>query len=174
MEKPGMPLERDRVEFEGTIREVLVESVPLSSDKAICWVLASDDKGDLLTWEVGTKSGEWLTTSYMDHSQRNHFHSSSTISKEGPLYLRQGKWKGKRQTRITKGIEEIYFLLSASSKRFAQVTLGVPLLEEFPPGQWVLTKPQVLSPYLSTLYHQLFYTSCFYASPRVQHQGQLK
>ena len=58
MEKPGMPLERDRVEFEGTIREVLVESVPLSSDKAICWVLASDDKGDLLTWEVGTKSGE--------------------------------------------------------------------------------------------------------------------
>jgi len=30
MEKPGMPLEWDRVEFEGTIREVLVESVPLS------------------------------------------------------------------------------------------------------------------------------------------------
>ena len=35
-----------------------MESVPLSSDKAICWVLASDDKGDLLTWEVGTKSGD--------------------------------------------------------------------------------------------------------------------
>ena len=82
--------------------------------------------------------------------------------------------KGGNADKNNKGPRRNILPVSASSKRFAWVTLGVPLLEEFPTGQWALTKPQVLSPYLSTLYHQLFYTSCFYASPRVQHQGQLK
>lgn len=58
MEKPGMPLEWDRVEFEGTIRGSCGVSPPFQGDNAVCWVLASADNGDLLTCEVETKSGE--------------------------------------------------------------------------------------------------------------------
>lgn len=120
-----------------------------------CSTLLLGSVSTSLPEEVESTNGEWRLPGCMGSSWRYLFVSSSTcISEEGFLWLEGRRGRGRKQTRMSKGIEIMCFLLSALGFHLevhSWISESIPLVD-LPVRSWAPPKAPSAKPTLPSFF----------------------